>query len=161
MSIQKLTGDNKEQTSASIISVDSRSLPKVVLDFLEIRQRLQQCSLPDVDRVVGIGSGGVVPAALVAYQVARPLSILPINYRAADNTPRYEEPRLLGDFSLPAGDHSLLLVDDVSVSGKTLSLAKEVFAGYKITTLVMKGSADIVLFPEISECVQWPWQGRK
>ena len=134
---------------------------KVALDFTEIRQRLRECDLPDVDRVVGIGSGGIVPASLAAYQLDRPLTILPINFRAADNSPRYERPQLLGEVALPPQDQHLLLVDDVSVSGKTLALAKEVLAGYQITTLVMKGTADYVLFPEIAECVQWPWQPAK
>jgi hypoxanthine phosphoribosyltransferase len=132
--------------------------PKVALDFLTIRQRLLACDLPDVDRVVGIGSGGVVPAALAAYQLARPLSILPINFRAANNKPRYEKPQILGEITLPTGDQRLLLVDDVSVSGRTLAVAKEVLSGHQVTTLVMKGQADIVLFPEVGECVQWPWK---
>ena len=131
---------------------------KVALDFLEIRARLKRCALPDVDRVIGIGSGGVVPAALVAYELERPLTILPINYRDPENQPRYEKPKLLAAIPLDARDQTLLLVDDVSVSGKTLDLAKELLANYKITTLVMKGTADIVLFPEIAACVQWPWQ---
>ncbi|HMQ50710.1 MAG TPA: phosphoribosyltransferase [Anaerolineae bacterium] len=131
---------------------------KVALDFLEIRRRLRQCTLPDVDRVVGIGSGGIVPAALTAYELERPLTILSINFRALDNRPRYEQPQLLSEIKLAAKDQRLLLVDDVSVSGKTLALAKQMLAGRHITTLVMKGEADIVLFPEIDECVQWPWQ---
>jgi adenine/guanine phosphoribosyltransferase-like PRPP-binding protein len=132
---------------------------KVSLEFMEIRQRLQQCPLPDVDIVVGIGSGGVTPAALVAYQLGRPLTILPINYRDADNTPRYDEPQQLADIAVPADVRSVLLVDDVSVSGKTLSMAREILASYEVTTFVLKGRADIVLFPSISECVQWPWKG--
>lgn len=131
---------------------------KVALDFVEIRRRLRQCTLPDVDRVVGIGSGGIVPAALAAYELDRPLTILSINFRAPDNQPRYEQPQLLGEIKLAANDQQLLLVDDVSVSGKTLALAKQLLADRHITTLVMKGEADIVLFPEIDECVQWPWK---
>ena len=131
---------------------------KVALDFLEIKRRLQACALPEVDRVVGIGTGGVVPAALVAYELERPLTILPINYRDPDNQPRYEQPKLLATILLDESDQTLLLVDDVSVSGKTLNVAKALLANYKITTLVMKGKADIVLFPEIKACVHWPWQ---
>ena len=131
---------------------------KVALDFLEIRARLKRCALPDVDRVIGIGSGGVVPAALVAYELERPLTILPINYRDPENQPRYEKPKLLATIPLNESDHTLLLVDDVSVSGKTLDLAKQLLAKYQVTTLVMKGNADIVLFPEIKACVHWPWQ---
>ncbi|MCB8979400.1 MAG: phosphoribosyltransferase [Ardenticatenaceae bacterium] len=131
---------------------------KVKLDFLQIVQRLKQCTLPDVDHVVGIGSGGVVPASLVAFYLERPLSILPINFRAPDNSPRHPAPQLLGQLDLPANARHILLVDDVSVSGQTLSIAREALTGYQITTLVMKGQADFVLFPEIAACVNWPWK---
>jgi len=131
---------------------------KIALDFVTIGQRLKQCPLPAVDRVVGIGSGGVVLAALVAYELARPLTVLPINYRAPDNAPRHAQPILLREIAIPAADHHLLLVDDVSVSGQTLALARKTLTGFAITTLVLKGQADIVLFPEVDTCVQWPWQ---
>lgn len=131
---------------------------KVQLDFVTISQRLAACELPDVDRVVGIGSGGVVLAALAAYKCTRPLTILSINYRAPDNTPRHPQPRQLAPLHIPANDKRLLLVDDVSVSGQTLQLAKSLLADYHITTLVLKGQADHVLFPEIAACVHWPWQ---
>ncbi len=54
--------------------------------------------------------------------------------------------------------NKLLLVDDVSVSGKTMKMAKEALAGNEVKTLALKGKADYVLFPEISECVKWPWK---
>jgi adenine/guanine phosphoribosyltransferase-like PRPP-binding protein len=132
-------------------------MAKRAIDFREIRRRLKRCELPEVDRVVGIGSGGIVPAALVAYELDRRLSILMINYRDPDNIPRYGEPRLLAGIDLLPPDDRLLLVDDVSVSGRTIALAKEELAGHPITTLVLKGQADIVLFPEVAECVAWPW----
>jgi len=137
---------------------DKSVAQKVTLDFLEIRRRIKQCALPEVDRIVGIGCGGIVPAALVAYELERPLIILPINYRAPDNSPRFDQPQLLGTIHLAGNEQRLLLVDDVSVSGKTLDVARQVLAGHHVTTLVMRGQADFVLFPEISECVQWPWQ---
>lgn len=130
---------------------------KVALSFQEISRRIRDCAFPDVDRVVGIGSGGTVPAALVAFHLARPLSILPVNYRAADNTPRHDRPLLLSEIAIPDADRRLLLVDDVSVSGQTLAIAREALGRREIVTLVMKGRADIVLFPEIGECVHWPW----
>ena len=131
---------------------------KVALDLVDIGRRLRACTLPEVDRVVGIGSGGVVPAALVAYELARPLTILSINYRAPDNTPRHPNPQLLQPFQLEPPGQRLLLVDDVCVSGQTMTLAKALLLGHDVTTLVMKGTADIVLFPEIGQCVHWPWQ---
>lgn len=131
---------------------------KITLDFLKIRERLKSCPLPEVDRVVGIGTGGIVPAALVAYELNRPLTILSINYRAPDNSPRYDEPKLLGELVLSEEPERILLVDDVSVSGQTLALAKEILIDHKVITLVVKGKADIVLFSEIAQCVNWPWK---
>jgi hypoxanthine phosphoribosyltransferase len=49
-------------------------------------------------------------------------------------------------------------VDDVSVSGKTLEKAREVFDQSTVITMVMKGKADICAFPNISQCVYWPWK---
>ena len=139
-------------------SAESSPKDKVALDLMTIGQRIRACVFPEIDGVVGIGSGGVVPAALIAYELERPLTLLSINFRAPDNSPRHRQPRLLNTIELPEDRQRLLLVDDVSVSGQTMALAKELLAGHQVTTLVMKGRADIVLFPEIGRCVQWPWQ---
>lgn len=130
---------------------------KVSLDFVTITKQLKQTSLPTVDHVVGIGTGGVVFAALVAYELERPLTILTINYRAPDNTPRHPQPLLQNQTPLSLKDKKVLLVDDVSVSGQTLTIARQSIHCSQIITLVLKGQADIVLFPEIAACVKWPW----
>lgn len=131
---------------------------KIALDLPVIAKRLKALALPDVDAVVGIARGGLVPATLVAYQLEVPLELVALNYRADDNRPRFEAPRLLGETPrLPSGQR-LLLVDDVSVSGKTLELAKALFAGHALHTFVLKGRADYVAFPEIDRCVIWPWR---
>jgi hypothetical protein len=36
--------------------------------------------------------------------------------------------------------------------------AREQLKGYDVKTLAMKGKADYVLFPEIKDCVKWPWK---
>jgi hypoxanthine phosphoribosyltransferase len=130
---------------------------KIRLELPQIKARLKAQVLPDVDAVIGISTGGTAPAALVAYELDKPLYTLTINYRAEDNKPQRQEPQLLEPLpnDLPK---RLLLVDDVSVSGKTLELAKKLLNNYNITTLVFKGKADIVLFPEIKPCVHWPWK---
>ena len=79
------------------------------------------------------------------------------NLMTHNNKPRYEIPMLLKDINIPANVKKILLVDDVGVSGKTLKLAEEHLNNYEVTTMVMKGSGDIVLFPEILTCVNWPW----
>ena len=133
------------------------SVNKVDLEFLEIKNRLNSIDLPVVDLIVGIAEGGKVPASLIAWILEIPLLIIKINYRDDNNKPRYEIPMLLKDINIPANVKKILLVDDVGVSGKSLKLAEEHLNNYEVTTMVMKGSGDIVLFPEILTCVNWPW----
>ena len=52
----------------------------------------------------------------------------------------------------------ILLVDDVSVSGKTMAVALSQLKGLSVKTFAMKGKADYVLFPDIQDCVKWPWK---
>ena len=80
-----------------------------------------------------------------------------LNYRAEDNTPQRPEPELLGTFQPPNASR-VLLVDDVSVTGQTLTAAKALLPHSHVTTLVIKGQGDFVLFPEVARCVVWPWK---
>ncbi len=128
------------------------------LSFPEIAAAIRSVALPPFDMVVGVARGGVVPASLLAYHLNTTLAVIPFNYRDDDNRPRHEAPLLLASVAVPAGVRTILLVDDVSVTGKTLDAAKQCFEGYAVTTLVLKGRADVVLFPEITSCVNWPWK---
>jgi uncharacterized protein len=130
----------------------------VDLSFVEIRKRIKQIELPDVDIVVGIATGGIVPASLLAYKLDMPLALLHINYRDLSNKPLYDTPKILSIGDMPLENQRILLVDDVSVSGKTLQAAQGQLPKDRIITLVMKGTADYVLFPEIAACVNWPWK---
>jgi uncharacterized protein len=131
----------------------------VSLSFIEISDRLRSMSLPETDLVIGIGTGGIVPAGLVAFHLGCELQIITLNYRDENNTPRYENPVILNMPEMPSlQGKRILLVDDVSVSGKTLNQALLQFEGLQIKTLTMKGKADFVLFPEIKDCVKWPWK---
>lgn len=132
--------------------------PPVQLTFDTISARLHDLALPEADVVVGIGSGGTVPAALLAHQLRLPLAVVALNYRAPDNTPQRPAPELLGPVpALPAGAR-VLLVDEVSVTGATMAAARALFPDHAVTTLVLKGSAEVVAFPEIGSCVAWPWK---
>ncbi len=132
---------------------------KVSLSFAAISEALREFPLPEVDRVVGIGRGGVVPASLIAHQLQRDLSIVWVNYRNDDNQPAYDHPQWL-DAELPYFDPGdrIMLVDDVAVSGQTLVAVKERLGDCVVTTLVLKGTADLVVFPTIANCVHWPWK---
>jgi len=131
----------------------------VPVSFTEISDRLRSLSLPETDLVIGIGTGGIVPASLVAFHLGCELLIITLNYRDENNTPRYENPVIVNMPEMPLlQDKKILLVDDVSVSGKTLNEALLHFQGLQIKTLTMKGKADYVLFPEIRDCVKWPWK---
>lgn len=128
------------------------------LSFAEICRALADAKLPDCDFVVGIAEGGIVPASLVAAKKGCDLRIVRFNYRNDDNVPRHPEPVLLKSVVLPENTNNVLLVDDVAITGRTLNAAKKLFKHQKVTTMVFKGAADYVLFPEISECIRWPWK---
>lgn len=115
-------------------------------------------SFPEVDHIIGISSGGVHPARLIGDILNLPFGYIYINYRLSDNTPQYDIPKFLDVDKIPDGVCRILLVDDASVSGLTLKTAKEHLSTYKIITFVLKGKADLVLYPEIANCVNWPWQ---
>ena len=132
-------------------------MAKVDLDFTTISTWVRQLDFPKVDMVVGIATGGIIPASLIAYHLQKELEIVQFNYRDENNAPRYETPQLLNELKRDLSGKRILLVDDVSVSGKTLEAARKLFSESMVTTCVMKGKADISAFPAIKTCVNWPW----
>jgi hypoxanthine phosphoribosyltransferase len=132
--------------------------PKPVVSIQEVTDRIGRLPLPDVDAVVAIERGGLMAGTIAASLLGRPLYRLRLEYRDDSNAPKYEEPRLVGSASvpIPTGGH-VLVVDDVSVTGATLRRAAAELHGLTISTLVLKGDADLVAFPEIETCVTWPW----
>lgn len=138
------------------------SSDKTDLTFLQIAERLAAADLPDpsdVDAVVGIARGGVVPAALVAYELKRPLRRMQLSFRDDLNRPQHDTPATVGDVPDVAGQR-VLLVDDVSVTGATLKQAAALLNAQTVTTMAFKGkpgAADMVLFPDMPKCVRWPW----
>ena len=125
----------------------------VDISFVDIRNALNKFVLPDVDCVIGIAEGGLVPAILAAFKLGCELKTIKINLRDEN-----KNPKILQSLKEEIRNKKILLVDDVSVTGKTLEAAKSLFPNNTITTFAMKGKADLVLFPEIKECVNWPWK---
>ncbi|MCA9837121.1 MAG: phosphoribosyltransferase [Trueperaceae bacterium] len=130
---------------------------KVALELPDIAMRLKILDLPQVDVVVGIATGGIVPASLVAFHLGLPLEIMQINFRAADNKPQRPQPELLASFRLE-GQKRVLLVDDVSVTGSTFQVAKNQLKNHHVTTLAIKGKADYVLYENLPSCILLPWR---
>ncbi len=128
------------------------------LDFAAIIKKINAFSFPKVDLVVGLETGGVIPAALVGYRIGKPVVFMSINYRDRENRPQHKKPVLLKPFRVTPGLKRVLIVDDVAVTGQTLELAKAKFRSCRVSTFVLKGKADHVLFPSIKECVRWPWK---
>lgn len=130
--------------------------PLVTLE--QVERRLGEIAFPPVDAVVAIERGGRIPGELVSAVLDRPLGFLWLAYRDDSNEVRHAEPLVLERpvVPCPAGGR-ILLVDDVSASGATLRRAMQELSGYRITTFALKGTADIVAFPELDTCVTWPW----
>ena len=130
----------------------------VNISFPEIKKALDNFSLPEFDLVIGIAEGGLVPAALTANKLGCELATIKINYRDENNKPRFDKPEIIKSFDGIIKDKNILLVDDVSVTGKTIDAARNLLKDNHITTFVFKGKADYVLLPNIADCVNWPWK---
>jgi len=138
------------------------SADKVDLTFGRIAERVRAADLPprdEVDAVVAIARGGIVPGALIAYRLERPLRLLRLTFRDDANAPKTAAPQPLSDAPDVRGQR-IVLVDDVTVSGATLRRARELLGADRTTTVAFKGppgAADVVLFPDVPRCVRWPW----
>lgn len=130
------------------------------LAFEDIAARLREWHFPEgIDGVVGIASGGTVPAALVAQQLKVGLRMIAFNYRDAGNQPRFAEPKLLSAVPDLASWRRILLVDDVYVSGKSWHAARALLpAEVEVLPFVLKGQTDFALIRDVDGCVQWPWR---
>jgi adenine/guanine phosphoribosyltransferase-like PRPP-binding protein len=132
---------------------------KLLLSFREISKAMHHFSFPEIDFVIGIATGGIYPAIMAAHQLKVDFGFLHLHYRDQENKPLYEEPRFLSKSRINLNPFKrILLVDEVSVSGKTMDKALEMLKNHEVTTFVLKGKGDLVLFPDIRTCVIWPWK---
>lgn len=130
------------------------------LAFEDLTARLRAWRFPaGIDGVVGIASGGVVPAALVAQQLGVGLKLIAFNYRDGDNQPRFAVPKLLSAVPNLGTWRKILLVDDVYVSGQSWRAARALLPReVEVLPFVFKGQADFALIRDLPGCVQWPWK---
>lgn len=130
------------------------------LSLREISARLDAWTFSsDLDGVVGIATGGVVPAALVAQRLGLDLKVIALNYRDEANQPQHAAPLLLA----PAPDlgtwRRVLLVDDVYVSGRSWHAARaHLPAAIEVLPFVLKGRSEFALIRDLDGCVRWPWR---
>ncbi len=130
------------------------------LAFTAIATRLTHWQFPaGIEGVIGIASGGVVPAALVAQRLGVDMKLIALNYRDETNTPRFAEPKLLSPVPDLGAWRRVLLVDDVYVSGKSWHAARALLPReVEVLPFVLKGKTDFALIRDVDGCVQWPWK---
>jgi xanthine phosphoribosyltransferase len=130
------------------------------LTFRDILERLARWPFPGrLDGVIGIATGGVVPAALVAQRLDLELKVIALNYRDEANEPRFTEPKLLSAVPHLGLWKRVLLVDDVYVSGKSWEAARGLLPpDVEVLPFVLKGKVDFALIRDVDGCVQWPWR---
>jgi xanthine phosphoribosyltransferase len=113
----------------------------------------------EIDGVVGIASGGVVPAALVAQRLGVGLRVIALSYRNEANQPRFGAPQLVSDVPGVGGWKRILLVDDFYLTGKSWHAARAVLPKHvDVLPFVFVGDVDFALFRDAKGCCKWPWQ---
>lgn len=127
--------------------------------FLEIVSALKAWRFPpDLDGVVAIASGGVVPGALVAQFLGLELKTIAVSYRNAINEPQFPQPRLISSVPGLAGWRRALLVDDFHLSGLSLDTArKHLPTNVDFQPFVLIGDVDFALFRRPPGALWWPW----
>jgi len=117
---------------------------------------LNEIEFEDFDLIVAIGSGGIIPAAFIQRKLNIPMKIININYRDPNHKPKYDDAVLLEGKDFFFKDKRILLVDDVSRTGKTLRKAKEYLRGNQIKTFTINGEGDYSFYNQ-EECLLMPW----
>lgn len=123
----------------------------------EFFSRLAEIELGEYDEIVAIGQGGIIPAGFVQYKTNLPMKILSLNYRDENHEPRFDEVKLTEEMDFSVKGKRVLLVDDVSRTGKTIIKAEQVLDSDDIDSFVVNGEADINMFNEQS-CILMPWK---
>ncbi|MEA1986234.1 MAG: phosphoribosyltransferase [Candidatus Marinimicrobia bacterium] len=132
-------------------------MKKISLDSIinQIKEKLTK----DYDIVIAIGRGGILPGYLISRFVDIPMKIVYVDFRNDKHEQKYENPKVKINADIKKiKDKKILIVDDISNSGKTIKSVKKQIPNNEITTVVIYGNADISLFGKHDECIEWPWQ---
>ena len=125
--------------------------------FEELFSRLEEIDFGTHDLIVAIGKGGIIPAKVVQQKLKIPIKVVAVNYRDEENKPKYKNAKLLEGKKFKEKNEKILLVDDVSRTGKTLQVAKDYLKGNEIKTCVINGKADYSFYNS-KECIKLPWK---
>lgn len=131
--------------------MDTKPLTEIIggIKKLDLKNRF--------DLVIGISRGGVVPAAILSSYLGLTLEIIKLNFRDDYQKPKFSGPKLLCPVDFDFEGKRVLLVDDRSNSGATLSTAKKLLSkAQSVETLVINGKADYSLSDE--DCFKLPWE---
>lgn len=128
-----------------------------VKPFPDILLSLKHQVFPqDLDLVIGVARGGIVPSYIISKYLNLPLEIIWIHFRNEEKKPEADCPFLTKDISFSVSGKNVLIVDDRSNTGATLRFAAGLFPeAASVSTCVINGPADISLFNQ--ECFAMPW----
>ncbi len=126
------------------------------LNFEDIVKKIKNTKFSKFDLVVAIGSGGLIPAAIIAKHLNLDLKVLWLKFKDDKNKEIYKKPKLLKKIGFSYKKKKILLVDDFSRTGKTFKEAKKNLKGAKIKTFVINGKADYSLY-KYPCCIKFPW----
>ena len=125
--------------------------------FEEVMERFRSIQFEEeFDIIVAIANGGVVPAAIINQRLHKKLFLLKINLRDENQSPKYDQPKLMAPIDFEFEGKNILLVEDRIKTGTTVKYACELLKEAKlIKTFAVNGNADYALYDE--SCFRFPW----
>lgn len=131
--------------------------------MIRLKELLPELQNLNIDIIIGIKRGGLVPSAILAYKLNLPLYFIELRLYEDKYMPKkmYDSPKLIEDLSpeIVKGKR-ILLVDDINNTGQTIDMAKEILYKHEVahiyTFSIIGKNVDYYLFLKES-CVRLPW----